>query len=91
MRSRMRIGLPAQHAPAAPPTIPGDWLVLGCTAGICMGLWLASAQVLFASQTRAGGRVLACRYFTGFGTTERQFLNTGRESDQHECPVLRVD
>ena len=90
-RSRMRVGLPVRQTPSAVSIISVDRLVLGLTAAICLALWMGSAQVLFASQAREGGRVLACRYFTGLGVTERQFLNTGGESDQHGCPVLRVN
>ena len=90
-RWRMRIGLPVRQVRPAASFIPGDRLVFGFVAGFCLALWTTSAQVLLTSETREGGRVLACGYFTGVSVRERQYLETGRASDQRGCPAVRVD
>ena len=100
-RARMRVSMAGDRAgpavrpgpprPARPAAASGAWLAAGLAASLCLGgLWTTSAEVLVASELREGGRVLACRYFTGARATERQYLNTGHETDQRACPVVRI-
>ena len=69
---RMRVRPAADHAPWTPPAIPCDWVLFYFVAVVCFALRMTSTELLVASERREGGRVVACRYFTGTGVAERQ-------------------
>ena len=90
-RSRMGVRSP-WRAPAVGPRapVPAHRTLITLAALFCLALRATSIEVLLGSEPREGGRVLACRYFTGTRVTERQYLATGHRTDRRGCPVVRV-
>ena len=89
--ARMRVRAPGTAA-APPPrrVLPLDWTAVGLVALLCLGLRMTSTGLLVASDRREGGRVLACRYFTGTGVVERQRLGAGQGTDPSTCPLVEA-
>ena len=90
----------AASAPASPvldipPTttrvFPLGWGVVGLAVLLCLSLRMTSTGLLVASVQHEGGRVVACRYFTGTHVVERQYAVAASGADRHvSCPVTRV-
>ena len=91
-RARMAVRLPGhdQAAPAARAGVAVDWLVIGLAALLCLALWTTSTAVLLTSDRREGGRLLACRYFTGAGVVERRTLDPPAGAERRACPLVKV-
>ena len=88
--SRMRMKMPVREAlPAAAWSLPIDWMVMGLAAALWLTLWTTSTKVLLTSDMREGGHALACRYFTGVGMIERQYLHVAGDAARHACPFVR--
>ena len=90
--ARMRVASPGTGAPPRPSgrMLSFDWAAVGLVALLCLGLRMTSTGLLVASDLREGGRVLACRYFTGTGVVERQRLGAGQGTDPSACPLVKA-
>ncbi len=89
-RSRIKVSLPKHGAAPRARTVPSDRLLIGLAASFCLALWATSTKLLLASGARDGGRVLACRYFTGAGVMEWQYLiEAGEARTTEACPLVR--
>ena len=91
-KKRMAVTLPGLDTP---PTVargfPLGWVVVGLAALLCLSLRMTSTGLLVASVQREGGRVVACRYFTGTHVEERQHMVAAGGADRHvSCPLIRV-
>ena len=54
-----------------------------------LSLRLTSTGLLVASAQHEGGRVVACRYFTGTHVVERQHAVVASGADRHaSCPLI---
>ncbi len=69
---RIQVRAAAIEAPWAPHAVPRDWVAIFLVAVFCFCLRATSTELLVASAERDGGRVVACRYFTGTRVVERQ-------------------
>ena len=71
------------------------WAVVGLAvliaALLCLSLRMTSTGLLVSSVQHVGGRIVACRYFTGTHVVERQHMVVASEADRHaSCPLIRV-
>ena len=85
----------ASSARDTPPTavrvFPLGWGVVGPAVLLCLSLRMTSTGLLVASAQHEGGRVVACRYFTGTHVAERQHAAGASGADRHvSCPLIRV-
>jgi hypothetical protein len=93
---RMAMASPVRDTrPAAVRLFLRGWAVAGLAvflaALLCLSLRMTSTGLLIASAQHAGGRVVACRYFTGTQVAERQHLAVASGADRHvSCPLIRV-
>ena len=91
-RGRMAIAPPAIDTP--PRTVrvfPLGWVAVGLAASLCLSLRLTSTGLLVSSAQREGGRVVACRYFTGTHVAERQHAVVASGADRRvSCPLIGV-
>ena len=98
MQGNKRVAM-ASPARDTPPTavrvFPFGWGVVGLAvflAGLlCLSLRMTSTGLLVASVRHEGGRVVACRYFTGTHVAERQHAAGASGADRHaSCPLIRT-
>jgi len=89
---RMAIASPARGTPpTAVRVFPLGWGVVGLAVLLCLSLRMTSTGLLVASVQHEGGRVVACRYFTGTHVVERQHAVAASGADRHvSCPLTRV-
>ncbi len=91
---RMRVRAAAIEVPWAPCAVPGDWVLIFFAAVFCFCLSATSNELLVASAERDGGRVVACRYFTGTRVVERQHAATlsvaAGKAGRRACPLVRA-
>jgi hypothetical protein len=91
VRARMLVG---ERGLGAPPTaaqaFPNGWVAVALAAVFCLSLRATSTELLVASARIEGGRVLACRYFTGTRVAERQHAVGAREAEPQTCPLVRA-
>jgi hypothetical protein len=93
---RMAMASPARGTPpAATRVFPFGRVVFGlavCLAALLgLSLRMASTGLLVASAQHDGGRVVACRYFTGTRVAERQHAAVASGADRHvSCPLIRM-
>ena len=62
-------------------------LLFALLVGMCVCMWTTSTKVLVMSSHIEGGRVLACRYFTGKGVIQWQY---GGAAARDGCPMFKV-
>ena len=89
----------ASAALETPPTamrvFPLGRVVLGLAVFLAallgLSLRLTSTGLLVASAQHEGGRVVACRYFTGTHVVERQHAVAASGADRRvSCPLIRT-
>ena len=91
---RVAMVLPARDTPpTATRVFPFGRVVLGLAAFLagllCLSLRMTSTGLLVASAQHEGGRVVACRYFTGTHVVERQHAVAASGADRHaSCPLI---
>ena len=69
---------------------PRGWAVVGLAVVLCLSLRMTSTGLLVAAVPREGGRVVACRYFTGAHVVERQHVAGASRADRHvSCPLIK--
>ena len=89
---RMAVALPALDTPPrAAGVFPLGRVAVGLVVLLCLSLRMTSTGLLVASAQHEGGRVVACRYFTGTHVVERQHAVAASGADRHvSCPLIRV-
>ncbi len=89
MRARMLVGERGLGTPPmAARAFPNSWVAIALAAVFCLSLRATSTELLAASAWIEGGRVLACRYFTGTRVPERQHAVAAREAEPQACPLV---
>ncbi len=93
---RMAMASPARDTqPTAVRVFLLGWALVGLAvllaALLCLSLRMTSTGLLVSSAQHEGGRVVACRYFTGTYVVERQHAVVASGADRHaSCPLIRV-
>lgn len=92
--SKRRLAVQQSPAFRTPPTavrVPYLWVAISLASLLCLSLHMTSTSLLVASAQHEGGRVVACRYFTGTHMVERQHSVVASGADRHvSCPLIRV-